>query len=376
MPDNRSKLYPDISFTDTNAERLINSMVQSYETIAKRRLYPADPVRLFILWMADIIIQERVIIDTAAKQNVPRFAEGDNLDSLAELFYDKYRAEAQPARVTLRFTLSMAPPSAITIDAGAKVSVDGEITFATVKDLEIPPGELFGDVAAVCLTDGSVGNGFTPGQISQIVDPFMTFEKVENITNSAGGANKETDEAFYERLRNSLDAYSTAGPAGAYIYLAKTALSTIQDVVAHSPGAGCVDVRILMENGGLPDEAAIQKVYEALSADNVRPLTDNVTVSGPGQKYFDIEFVYYIPEQSVNSITKIDADVKNATDEYKRWQAGKMGRDINPSRLISLLMETGIKRVVLSKPVFEEVGKLDIAVPASCSAVCGGAESG
>lgn len=39
-------------------------------------------------------------------------------------------------------------------------------------------------------------------------------------------------------------------------------------------------------------------------------------------------------------------------DEYTAWQCARPGRDINPSKLISLLMETGIKRVDLIEPAF------------------------
>lgn len=38
---------------------------------------------------------------------------------------------------------------------------------------------------------------------------------------------------------------------------------------------------------------------------------------------------------------------------YKAWQAGRLGRDINPSTLIGMLMEVnGVKRVNLTAPVF------------------------
>ena len=88
MPTNRS--YPDISFVETDTETIANALIRGYETFTGRTLYPADPARLFILWVADIIVQERVNIDFSAKQNVPRYAEGEYLDSLAELFKDDF----------------------------------------------------------------------------------------------------------------------------------------------------------------------------------------------------------------------------------------------------------------------------------------------
>lgn len=86
-------------------------------------------MRLFILWVADIIIQERVNIDFSAKQNLPRYAEGEYLDSLAELFKDVYRLEPEAARVTFRFTLSLELDTATVIPAGTRISAGKKSCF-------------------------------------------------------------------------------------------------------------------------------------------------------------------------------------------------------------------------------------------------------
>ena len=75
--------------------------------------------------------------------------------------------------------------------------------FATIAALTIPAGRLTGEVAAVCQTAGEIGNGFIPGQITKLVDIFPYYEKAENITESAGGADWESDAAFYARIRES-----------------------------------------------------------------------------------------------------------------------------------------------------------------------------
>ena len=150
--NSKVRQYPDISFVDTNTESLVNNLIKSYEAITERTLYPADPVRQFIYWVADIIMQERVIINESAKQNVPRYAEGEYLDSLAEIFKDTERIPPQPATTILRFYISAVQPSAQTIAAGTRATVDGEITFATVEAATIAPGDLYVDVAAKCIT--------------------------------------------------------------------------------------------------------------------------------------------------------------------------------------------------------------------------------
>jgi phage-related baseplate assembly protein len=371
----RNKNYPEISFVDTDTETVVNALILSYEQFTGRTLYPADPVRLFILWVADIIIQERVNIDASAKQNLPRYAEGEYLDSLAEVFKNAYRLEPETAKTTLQFTRSVALDAVTVVPAGTRVTADGEIVFATTEPLTIPAGALSGTVAAECLTAGEIGNGFVPGQISQLIDIFPYFERVENITESAGGADKESDDAFYSRMRESEETFSTAGPLGGYEYYAKSASALIADVKATSPSPGEVDVRVLLQDGALPGEEILQAVSDILNADTVRPLTDHVTVAAPVTVEYNIDVTYYTQTGGAVSDAAIEESVNAAVEEYKRWQAAKMGRDVNPSHLVYLLMQAGVKRVEVRSPVFTTVAENAVAQAAEIGVVNGGAES-
>lgn len=375
MTTTQIRKYPDISFVDTDTKTLVNALIRSYELFTGRTLYQADPVRLFILWVADIIIQERVNIDFSAKQNLPRYAEGEYLDSLAELFKDAYRLEPEKAKTTLRFTLSIKLEVPTVVPAGTRVTTDGEVVFATVDDLTIPAGEISGNVEAECLTAGEIGNGFVPGQISQLIDIFPYFERVENITESEGGADEESDAAFYDRMRESVETFSTAGPLGGYVYYAKTASPLIVDVKATSPSPGVVDVRVLLAGGELPGEEILKKVSDILSADKVRPFTDNVQVAAPEIVPYDIDFTYYTTEGGALSASAAAANVAAAVQGYKEWQAGKMGRDIDPSELIYRIKQTGVKRVVVRSPVFTAVSDNSVAQSGTTAIVNGGAES-
>ncbi len=372
--------YPNIVFVDTDTEILVNSLVKAYEVFHEKMtgkakpLYPADPIRLFILWLADIITQERVIIDTSAKQNVPRYAEGEYLDSIAEIFKDVKRSEAKPAITTIRFFLSEPQPSAQIIPKGTRVTVDGEIIFATTAAISIPPEMSYGDSAAECQTVGEIGNGFLPGQITQLIDLYPFYAKVENVTTSEGGAELESDETFYNRMRESPETFSTAGPSGAYIYHTKSASAKITDVVAKSTDPGIVDIYVLLENGELPDEEMVQLIQKTLSADKVRPLTDYVRVSPPNTIEFNIDIKYYISNsQSANAVI-IQKEVEVSIDEYIKWQTKVMGRDINPDELIYLLKKAGAKRVVITEPSLTYVNDNEIAFLGDLNVVFGGLE--
>lgn len=367
--------YPDIHFVDTDTNTVVNALIQSYEAFTGRTLYPADPARLFILWVADIIIQERVNIDFSAPQNVPRYAEGEYLDSLAELFKDAYRLEPEKAKTTLRFTLSIPLEVATIVPVGTRVTVDGEIIFQTTQALTIPAGDLFGDVEAECQTDGEIGNGFVPGQITQLIDIFPYFGSVENVSESDGGADEESDAAFYERMRESVETFSTAGPLGAYEYYAKSASALIVDVKATSPEPGEVDVRVLLSGGQLPGEEILKEVLDILNADKVRPLTDHVTVAAPETVPYDIDFTYWTQEGGAVSDDKVAENIAAAVRTFKEWQGAKMGRDVNPSYLISLLMQAGAKRVKVRSPVDTVVPDNAVAVIGETAVVNGGAEN-
>ena len=367
--------YPDIHFVDTDTNTVVNALIQSYEAFTGRTLSPADPARLFILWVADIIIQERVNIDFSARQNVPRYAEGEYLDSLAELFKDAYRLEPEKAKTTLRFTLSIPLEVATIVPAGTRVTVDGEIIFQTLQALTIPAGDLFGDVEAECQTAGEIGNGFVPGQITQLIDIFPYFGSVENVSESDGGADEESDAAFYERMRESVETFSTAGPLGAYEYYAKSASALIVDVKATSPEPGEVDVRVLLSGGQLPGEEILKEVLDILNADKVRPLTDHVTVAAPETVPYDIDFTYWTQEGGAISDDKVAENIAAAVRTFKEWQGAKMGRDVNPSYLISLLMQAGAKRVKVRSPVDTVVPDNAVAVIGETTVVNGGAEN-
>ena len=348
---------PDYQFFPTDAGEIVLGLVAAYEAFTEEVIQPASPEMLFIRWVASVIIQERVLNNWTGNQNIPSRAEGENLDALAELTYSKARPKATAATCTMRFSISEAQLTSVLIPAGTRISnADNTLVWATSEDNYIPIGETAIDVENVmCQTAGTVGNGYMPGQISKLVDLYDFFSSCENITESDGGSDVPDDDEYYELMRASMDAYSCAGARGSYIYFAKQVSTEIADVIANSPTPGVVKLYVLMQDGTLATEEMKSRVLAACSADEVRPLTDYVIVEDADIVPYDVEFTYYLQTGSSKSAADIAADVQKAVEQYTSWQDSKLGRDINPSRLVSLLMGTGIKRVEVISPLFTKL---------------------
>ena len=372
--------YPDIEFVETDTETIENSMIALFELMYKemtgktKKVYPASPERLFIAWAASIVIQQRIIINETAKKNVPRYANGKYLDSLGELFKDTFRLPEARATALFRFYISEPQEQSVIVPQGTRINFDGEIVFSTTEELEIHAGDTYGDVLGECQTAGIVGNNIATGQIKEIMDTYDFYWKVENITRTAGGADKESDQSYYERLRESMEGFSTAGPVGGYIYHVKSVSTAIADVTATSPEPGLVDIRVLLNGGEMPTEATMQEIQDALNASTVRPLTDRVIVSKPEEVPFSVDVTIYLPRYSQTSSTIIERDARSAVAAYIKWQTEKMGRDINPSRLHNFLMEAGLKRAEIRKPDFTVVPETSVARLTGETVLNGGTE--
>ncbi len=340
-------------FIPTDPDEIVEWMTAKYEELTGVTVQPGSPERLFIQWAASVVIQERALANYAANQNLPSRAEGENLDALAELFYTHERPQAKAATCTMRFTISEPQAFAVLIPKGTRVTdASNTHVWETAEDIYVTAGETYADVKAVCQTVGAAGNGFVAGQINTIVDLFAYYQSCANLTESDGGGDAATDEEFYELLRLSMDGYSCAGARGGYIYFAKRVDTKIADVIAASPTPGVVKLYVLMDDGSIATEEMKEKVLAACSADDVRPLTDFVSVEDPEQVPYNVRLTYYIQDDAEVSAEELALAVAEKVGEFTDWQSAKLGRDINPSRLISMLMETGIKRVELEEPAF------------------------
>ena len=361
-------------FVDYNSQEIYRTILTKAEELLGRKIYPADPVNLLVSLLAYVVSVQNFQINDAANQNLLAFARGEALDRLGELLGVK-RLPATPARTTLRFYIDSPKTFPVVIPQGTEVTPDQKLFFKTIEEAVIKPGETFCDVEAECETPGVVGNGFQPGQINLLVTPLPYVVKVENITTSLYGSDEEDDERLRERIRIAPERFSNAGSKGAYIYFSKTAHQDIADVSVFSPEPGKVTVVVLMREGKFPTSEILSLVEKTLNDEKTRPLTDLVEVKAPSILSYDIKVTYYVKKDFVPLQLSIDQQVKEKVSQFVSETKSKIGYDVNPSRLIDLVMSVqGVKRVEVHSPLFIPVGVDQVAQAKKVEVLYGGAE--
>ena len=358
---NAIKSLPDISFIDNKTiDQVRQEMVADYESFISEAtgqtvsLERSSVHRMELYAAAAQIYQAMQYIDRQGKQSILKYSYSDFLDNLA-IFKGVTRNPATAATTTLRFTLSAERDTATGIPQGTRVSTAGAIYFATDVYAEIPAGSTTVDVPATCTVAGTDGNGFAAGELATIVDPIPYVASVTNTTATEGGAEIESDDDLAERVFLAPGAYSTAGPEDGYLYHAKAYSAAIGDVVATSnQAAGTVDIVFIMADGSTPGEEMIEGLEGYLQGKTIRPMTDLVRVAAPQEVTYTINLTYYINRSDSAKAVTIQAAVAQAVADYQTWQRA-IGRDINPSQLVRMVMDAGAKRVTVTAPTYTAV---------------------
>ena len=367
----------DVEFVNADKDAVVAALVADYKEITGRAsLAKGDPVRLFLLVVAESIVRLRNAVNYTGKMNLLKYAEGDHLDHLGS-FLDTPRLEAASATTTLKVELSSARERGTEIPAGTRVSNGDRLYFAISGDYVIPSGETEILAHAECLETGDIGNDYMPGEISTIVDPIPYVSKMTNTTKTEGGSEREEDEHYRERIHEAPEKFSTAGSSGAYRYWAMTASALISDVKPYGPkeSPGTVELYVLLENGGIPGEEILQKVLNAVSADEkgVRPLTDYVKALPPNIVDYDVSVEYYISKDA--DVTATEKAAEAAVEAYVLWQKTRLGRDINPDELLYRLKSiSGVKRARILSPSFVELDDRQVAIASNVRLTMMGSE--
>ncbi len=360
--------YPDISFIDNVSidemqSQMVNDYISKYQELTGETKYlgKADPYRLILYACCLQLYQLAQKVDDAGKQGLLKYSLGELLENMGA-FKGIRRLSGAAATVKLRFTLAAVRQSVILIPAGSRVTAGDMLYFETMDNLEIAPGYLSGEINARCKETGTAGNGYGLGELNILVDPIPFVAGVENITVSSGGSDEENDDSLAQRIFLAPASYSTAGPDDAYEYWTRKFDPGIEDVRVDTSSPGVVDVRFTLQNGELPGETVIEELNRYLQDENIRPLTDHVTVNAPDIENYTIDFTYYLNYSDRSQAAVIQENVSRAVKEYISWQKEYIGRDINPDKLRSLLVNAKAKRIDIRNPIYKSIDNTALAV--------------
>ncbi|WP_253275170.1 baseplate assembly protein, partial [Xanthomonas vasicola] len=158
------------------------------------------------------------------------------------------------------------------------------------------------------------------------------------------------------------EGFSVAGPEGACIYHALSAAADVMDASATSPAPGQVLVTVQSRTGdGTAPQALLDEVATILTNDDVRPLTDSVTVQSA-------KIVPYAIRGRVYTYAGTDSAVvmREALRSLQAYldEAHRLGRDVPESAIKAKLFADGVQRVELESPA------ADIRISRTQAAYC------
>lgn len=364
----------DLDIITTDSRTIYTNTIGSLESELNEPLYPGDERRLFAEAQNAFLTSYQNTANEQFKQRFMHLSSGEILDAHGES-EGCYRLEKQKAKAIQRFSIAAEQKMNVVIPVGTKVTADSEKYFQTVEVAVIEAGKLYVDTIVEAVEGGSDYNGYAINQLNLLVDLVPYVSSVSNLEVTYGGDNGEPypeedggagDENYKERIRLVQSSKSTAGAESTYEYYAKSADASIEDVKVTSPNPCEINILVLCKDGKVPDKELIAKVEAAVTAKEVRPLGDRVTVSGVEPVTYDIEIKYYMPVDEENAVVEhVEAD-GGAIDKYIAWQCEKIGRAINPDRLRGEILKSvvnpiGAERVEIVSPTYKALTSTQIA---------------
>ena len=314
------------TFIDFDTEQIKKELKNGYEEIMQSKVGAGDPAEDFIDWVTYLICVSKDYMNFIGKMNLLQYSQGKYLDALGAL--------VDVSRIT------------------EKVAKDN-LYFESIETIILEPGRRTVVGKVRCLASGLIGNDIEIGAINTIVDDIPYLLSVSNITKTSGGADKEGDEEYRNRIRLRHRAFSVAGPHGAYQYYTLTSHQDIKDSYIYTPPStpGVVKIIPLLKNGELPSQEILEKIKEKLA--------DKIEIEKPKVQSYNIDIKYWTKKGDNPILVK--KEVEAAFNEYIYWQKEKLGRDINPNKLTQLLILAGAKRVEITSPIFQKIERDTVA---------------
>lgn len=158
----------------------------------------------------------------------------------------------------------------------------------------------------------------------------------------------EADADLRKRAQMALEGFSTAGPAGAYEFHARSADARISDVAVSSINPGEVRIIVLSREGdGTASIELLDRVTNALTDERVRPLCDSVNVLAASIIRFDV--IATLAPETGPGVDAIMAMAVEALNDYVA-RSRLIGRVVRRSGILAALHRPGIEAVTLTSP--------------------------
>jgi phage-related baseplate assembly protein len=168
------------------------------------------------------------------------------------------------------------------------------------------------------------------------------------VEDETGSLVQEDDDRLRRRVQLAPEAFSVAGPEGAYIYHALSAAPWARDATAIMTSPGRVRVTLLREGADpIPTLAERETVRLSLIDNDVRPLTDMVELLGPQVVRTEITATLTLYPGPDGSVVR-----DRAFSALSDWvESNRMlGMNLRRSALFSKLHQEGVHSVELASP--------------------------
>lgn len=343
----------DIKVIDDDLDSVLSETIADYETRAEKTLQPASIERLLINTHAYRETLARQQVNEVYRQNHPRFATGVMLDICGDDVATP-RLSSTPALTTLRFSApTLTGETLISVPIGTRAQV-GELIFINTVAGVLKAGQTIIRLPAECATAGSIGNGWSVGQISILSDKLHDTipVTVSNITETSGGVDDELDDAYRERVLLAPESFSIGGTIGAYKYFAREYSSAICDVEtvndkdADGKDIGGTVVLYILTQTGLPSGELLAGLTNYFKAEDRRILCDKVSPRAPQTVHYAIDAELTLLA-GANEADVLD-DAKAAWASYESARRLKLGGDIVPLDVQTVLKVAGVYNVKLN----------------------------
>ena len=327
----------ELHYLTYDADEIYRAMQTAYVDAGGDILYPGDEKEMLLRAVQSILIQAFAGVDNALRMDTLRYAVGEYLDIYGE---KRGCARIEAAAATSAVRIVCQAGESRTIAAGAALTADSDLMWVTTEDIVLTGVAQTLEAGIACRSTGTAGNGLLSGTVMQFMSAQPGVVSVTCSRDASGGQDRESDDSYRARLQAFGLANITTGPATQYEAAARAVSSVIVDAKAVNLGAGGVGVYLILSDQ-TGAQALLEAVEEALNAEDVRPLTDQLTVAQADEIAYTLNVRYQAPTGS-----NLTAALAAAVAEYQNWQDNVIGQTFNPDKLMAALYSAGATRVL------------------------------